>query len=95
MNKAFGIVFLSSAALIAIVMTWAELMFSGQNDSIVIAFGFSMFGTGVLNLLSGIILLLIGIRRKPLRVFAYAAFILALILMPCGFLVIRNVVMRH
>jgi len=91
MNKAFGIVFLSSAALIAIVVTWAMIMFPGQNDSIAIAFGVSTLGAGALNLLSGIVLVLIGIRRKPWRVYAYASLILAFLLILCGFLVIWHI----
>lgn len=91
MNKAFGILLFISLAVIAIVMIWAMLMFPGQNDSIAIAFGLSTVGTGALNLLSGIILILMSMRRKPLRAYAYTSFILALLLMLCGVLVIRNV----
>ncbi|PZF73058.1 hypothetical protein [Taibaiella soli] len=95
MNKAFGIVLFISLAIIAIVMTWAMIMFPGQNDSIAIAFGAATFGAGVLNLLSGIILLLISIRRKPLRYYTYASFILALMMLLCGFLVIWKVAAQH
>ena len=94
MNKAFGMLLFISLAIIAIVTTWAMLMFPGQNDSIAIAFGLSTFGVGALNLLSGIILILVSIRRKKLRPYAYASFILALLLMLCGVLVIRNVAAR-
>lgn len=95
MNKAFGTILLISLVVIAIVMTWAMIEFQGQNESIAIAFGAATAGTGMLDILSGSILLLIGIQKKTLRVYAYASFILAVILLLCGLWVIWYIVAHH